>query len=83
MNVITIFCYYYVISGIINFAWLYWAAQHSEENPEVEDLLTSAVWQTGMSREFILILLYIIGLLGGFVLLPLGLFDKIFGKEEK
>ena len=83
MNAITIFFYYYVISGIINFMWLYWAAQHSEENSEVEDLLTSATWQTGMNRESILIMLYVIGLLGGFVLLPLGLFDKIFGKEEK
>lgn len=75
-----IFIGYFVITGLITFAWFWFSVNRDVES---EDAIADLTWNTGIRREHIKTLLYTLALLLGWIILPYEIADRIFKLEKE
>jgi hypothetical protein len=86
MNLINIFIFYYIISGICAAIGFYYLSTFDASKVEIEDAIADVTWATGISRKKVKALMYALCLLGGFLILPTEIVEALWraltGKEE-
>ena len=75
-----IFVGYYIIAGLLTFIW-FWHSINTDA--EADDFIADVTWNTGIKREQIKSLLYIVALLLGWIILPYEIISGMFGTEEE
>jgi hypothetical protein len=80
------FVKYYMISGLICFASLWWDINYSSSKEDIEDLIGDATWKTGINRDLIRCCVYAGGLIFGCIIIPwqiCSIIKEILWKKEQ
>ena len=82
-----LFFYYFLISGFIMVAWFFYEFNFSKSKEESDEAVADMTWQTGVKRENIRNLLYVMAFCLGWIMLPWEFIDKFVeitsGKGEE
>ena len=76
MNFLWFNCYY-VLAGLIYFLLVWWDTHSSEGSTEAEEIVADVTWATGVSRERVKVLIYVISFIFGFALLPMEIYSSV------